>query len=78
MNLEDAEEELICPCEDVSLGDLLEDVKALTGGVKEIKVTVLHEETLEARNFRPPSMEKIKRTTGGLGTGGRARGGSCA
>ncbi|GGP19501.1 hypothetical protein GCM10007981_03440 [Thermocladium modestius] len=67
MNLEDAEEELICPCEDVSLGDLLEDVKALTG-VKEIKVTVLHEETLEARNFRPPSMEKIKRTTG-LGTG---------
>jgi len=54
-------------CEDVTLGDLLENVKAFTGA-KEIKVTVLHDETLEARKFSPPPMERIKRTTG-LGTG---------
>ncbi|MFP3211363.1 MAG: FAD-dependent oxidoreductase [Thermocladium sp.] len=67
MDIADADEELICMCEDVTLGDLLENVKAFTGA-KEIKVTVLHDETLEARKFSPPPMERIKRTTG-LGTG---------
>jgi len=56
----------LCLCEDVTLGDVLESIRSMTG--REIRVKVLHEEVLEYRAFKLPTMDKMKRFLG-LGTG---------
>ncbi|MGC9227483.1 FAD-dependent oxidoreductase [Caldivirga sp.] len=65
--LDKADDQLICFCEDVSLGDLLRVTKEFLG-LKEIKINVLHDEVPKHRELKMPKMEYIKRATG-LGTG---------
>lgn len=65
--LDKADEQLVCFCEDVSLGDLLRMLGEFTG-LREVKVTVLHDEVVKYRELKMPRMEYLKRATG-LGTG---------
>lgn len=65
--LDKADDQLICFCEDVSLGDLLRVTREFLG-LKEIKLNVLHDEVPKRRELKMPKMEYIKRATG-LGTG---------
>jgi BFD-like [2Fe-2S] binding domain. len=65
--LDKADEQLICFCEDVTLGDLLRVTREFTG-LRGVKVTVLHDEVPKYRELKMPRMEYIKRATG-LGTG---------
>jgi len=65
--LDKADEQLVCFCEDVTLGDLLRVTREFTG-LRGVKVTVLHDEVPKYRELKMPRMEYIKRATG-LGTG---------
>lgn len=65
--LDKADDQLICFCEDVSLGDLLRVTREFLG-LKEIKLNILHDEVPKHRELKMPRMEYIKRATG-LGTG---------